>query len=191
MIDLLDKWDTNLFLFFNKLHHPVVDPVMIFLSDNYIAMVILLISLLFWIYKELCSFKKFSIFFAILLIIFGLSDSITSRIFKPGFERLRPCHNPQISSQVYTAHKKCWGGKFGFVSSHSSNSFAVILFFILALRRRYRYIWGLLIYSGLVAYSRIYLGKHYPGDILVGALIGSSLAYMGYRLVTLKYLLKS
>jgi undecaprenyl-diphosphatase len=77
------------------------------------------------------------------------------------------------------------GGRYGFASSHASNAFGLTTFLFLLLRKTHNQVWILFIWAGLSAYSRIYLGVHYPGDILVGAFIGVTAAFLIYYL--LKY----
>ncbi len=94
-------------------------------------------------------------------------------LFKDVFERLRPCHNPEIADKVHTLYGYC-GGMYGFVSSHASNSFSLAVFSGLMLKNHYRFALILmLLWALLVSYSRIYAGVHYPGDILAGAILGS------------------
>lgn len=182
MIEWFNQIDTNLFLFLNSLHSPILDSIMYFLSYNKYFMggiVLVLIMLGFRQYKM----KFFGIFF-FCLIAFGLSDSISSRFFKPTFKRLRPCHEPVIAKQVHIVEgDRCWGGKYGFISSHAANSFAIATFFWLILKTQYSLLWLLYIHSSLVAYSRVHLGKHYPLDILFGAMLGILCAYLCYRIV--------
>jgi len=105
-----------------------------------------------------------------LMILF--SDSGSVLLFKETVQRLRPCHEPLLNGLVHLVSGKC-GGRYGFVSSHASNHFAIALFMIGVLRGVPR--WAtpvLLFWAALIAYSRVYLGVHYPGDVLVGALYG-------------------
>jgi undecaprenyl-diphosphatase len=104
-----------------------------------------------------------------------LADQTSVHLFKNMFERLRPCHNPMITDFVHTVHGKC-GGQFGFVSSHAANSFALAVFSGLLLKSKYRYFLPLMVFwAAVVSYSRIYLGVHYPADVLGGAILGSIL----------------
>lgn len=178
MIETLNHIDTQIFLFLNSLHNSTMDSVMLTLSYSEAVMGFLLLGLIghsVLIYKR----KAFAVvFFAILA--FGLSDSISSRIFKPGFKRLRPCHQKVLEDKVHLAGRKCWGGKYGFVSSHAANSFALATFFFLALKSQWYYL--LFLHAGLVSYSRIYLAKHFPGDIFFGALLGAILGFLSFKL---------
>ncbi|NJO68350.1 MAG: phosphatase PAP2 family protein [Bacteroidetes bacterium] len=92
-----------------------------------------------------------------------------SVFIKDTVQRLRPCHDMAIQSLVHTVHG-C-GGKFGFVSSHAANSFGVAMFFTMFFSHRWVGVM-LMIWALIVSYSRIYLGVHYPGDVLGGALLG-------------------
>lgn len=182
MIEFLNQIDTNLFLFLNSLHHPKLDPIMLIFSYSNVLLFLLLILLLAFGYFY---YKKWIIVaFVCCLLAFGVSDRISSGIFKPTFKRLRPCHNQILSSQVYLAGQNCWGGKFGFISSHAANSFTLAMFFWLLFKRKNRWFSLLFLYATIVSYSRIYLAKHYPGDILVGSLLGLLCGYLGYKAFT-------
>jgi undecaprenyl-diphosphatase len=121
-------------------------------------------------------------------LLFALADQTSVQLFKNVFERLRPCHNPDITSVVHIINGHC-GGKFGFVSSHATNSFALAVFIGFFLRSHYRFIFPLMVFwAALVSYSRIYVGVHYPADILCGAILGTIIAIFVYYLM--KYINK-
>lgn len=116
-------------------------------------------------------------------ILILLGDQISVQLFKNVFERFRPCHNADISAIVHTINEKC-GGKFGFVSSHATNSFALAIFIGLLLKTHYKFIFLIMLFwATLVSYSRIYVGVHYPGDILGGAILGTLIAIVTYHLM--------
>ncbi len=189
-MNFLNQIDTSFFLFLNNLHHPSLDFIMLQLSYNYIIMGILLLLLLFWSYYK---FKK-NVFlvFLFLGLGFGASDAISSRVLKDNIKRLRPCHQQELKDKVYLAGKNCWGGKYGFVSSHASNSFMISTFFILLFGFSFKYFW-LWFYSLLVCYSRIYLARHFPGDILGGMVLGifcALISFKFYKIVEAKIIQK-
>jgi len=191
MLESIINFDKSAFLYLNGLNHSIIDPIALFISYSFIPIIIIILGFNLYGYKKI----KKSIFLAFffMLVGFGLSDSISSRIFKPHFERLRPCHEQEFRPIVHTAGKSCWGGKFGFVSSHSANSFSVALFIWLLFRRHSKHFAWIFVYSGLVAYSRIYLAKHYPLDIICGGLLGLGcglIAFKCYELINQKFILR-
>lgn len=112
------------------------------------------------------------------------SDTGSVVLFKNTVQRLRPCHAPDLQGLVHLVDGHC-GGQYGFISSHASNHFALAVFMAGMLRRRPSWaVPALLLWAAVVAYSRIYLGVHYPGDVIVGALYGTlvgGLAYVLFR----------
>lgn len=115
------------------------------------------------------------------IICVGLADFTTSGIMKPYFKRLRPSHNPELQSKIHLVKdfegQIYKGGKYGFASSHASNTFALLTWIMLCMRnvwtRNYKIFVGFWVFwAVLVSYTRIYLGVHYPADILVGAMVG-------------------
>lgn len=179
MIEALDKFDKELFLKLNQLHTPWLDPIMDWVSYSIVPVyLILIITVLF----GLKYFGKKGLLIAfIALLNFGATDAISARLFKPYFERLRPCHSPELENLYHTVGK-CWGGKFGFVSSHASNTFGIAIFLWLIFRKRNKWFSLFLPWATLVSYSRIYLAKHYPGDIIGGAILGGLCAFIFYLL---------
>lgn len=111
----------------------------------------------------------------IIILTVTASDQLSVHAFKEVFQRLRPCHEPELSGLVHTVNNKC-GGLYGFVSSHASNSFAVAVLSLGLLRKKW-FTAVILFWAALVSYSRVYLGVHYPGDIIGGALLGTLIAY--------------
>ncbi|NJM14748.1 MAG: phosphatase PAP2 family protein [Bacteroidales bacterium] len=124
--------------------------------------------------------KSIAIVISIALAI-TLADQVSVKLFKNVFERLRPCHNESIMHLVHTVNNKC-GGQFGFVSSHAANTFALASILYQIIKKQWFTIM-IFCWAGLVAYSRIYLGVHYPADIAGGALLGVLIGwavYLGY-----------
>lgn len=188
MLETLLDIDTNLFLFLNSLHSPTWDTIMWYISDKefWYPFYGLLILAMAWRYKWNA---VFTVIFIALLIT--LADQISVHGFKEVFERFRPTHNPAIADRVHTV-KGYRGGDFGFVSSHASNTFALALFSSRLFKNNY-FSWFIFLWAAVVSYSRIYLGVHYPLDILGGALLGVILGivvFKGYMLVGHQYLKK-
>lgn len=121
--------------------------------------------------------------FVVIVII--LADQISVNLFKEVFLRLRPCHNPEIKDLVHTINGAC-GGKYGFVSSHASNTFALAVFVGSVFKKQVEWmLFTMFLWAAIVSYSRIYVGVHYPGDVLVGALLGSLIGFLIW--ITLRY----
>ncbi len=173
-MNFITNLDTELFLFLNGLHAAWLDPVMTFISGK-ITWLPFYLVLLFLVIKN---YKKQSILIIIgIILLIVCSDQISSSVFKPIFERPRPCHNEAIKNLVYLPTGHC-GGAYGFISSHACNTFALAVFITNILKSHYRKIgYVMYIWAGLVAYSRIYMGVHYPGDVLVGAAVGALLGF--------------
>lgn len=169
MTNFLNKLDQNIFLWMNGFHFSWFDQVMVFLSGQFVW--IPLIAFFIWKAKLTMDRRHFGLFIVFLLITLVLSDVTSSYLFKNIFTRMRPCRVSELKPLIYHFGQKC-GGKFGFVSSHAANSAALILFSLntLALPKRCRLFW---ILPAIVGFSLIYLGVHYPGDIIGGFLVGS------------------
>lgn len=177
MMEHLAKIDTQLFLFLNGLNSSFWDVAMWHISGKY-TWIPLYLLIIFFVAKRHC-WQTIGILLAIALVVV-LADQLSVHLFKNVFERLRPCHNPDIKELVHVV-KRC-GGKYGFVSSHAANSFGVAVFLVCLIRKRWFSI-GILFWALLVSYSRIYIGVHYPGDIVVGAALGSAIGFGIWKLL--------
>ena len=111
------------------------------------------------------------------------TDQVTN-LFKDAFQRARPCRAEGVKDIMRFVAERC--GKYGFFSGHSSNSMAAAVFAGLLLKSQYKYlIFILLLWSAIVAYSRIYVGVHYPLDIICGMAFGAISGWLFYRLQAL------
>ncbi len=184
MIEFLKEFDTQLFLFLNGINSPFGDFVMYWLSHRFIW--IPLYAFLFFLLIRHYGIKALILLVLVVLLI-TISDQASVHLFKNVFQRLRPCHEPALEGMVYTLGR-C-GGRFGFISSHASNSFALATFMALVLWNKVRPMAiFMLVWAALVSYSRVYLGVHYPGDILVGAMVGATEAAMIYAVSRIGFL---
>lgn len=175
--------DKELFLFLNSLHADWLDPVMFWLTKT----IVWLPLYLFLLYLSIKEYKKQT---WVVLVGIGLTillcDQITSGLMKPFFERLRPSREPSLEGLVHLVNGYT-GGKYGFASGHAANTFGTSIFFFLVFRNKYTWIKWIFVWAALMTYTRIYLGVHYPGDILVGGTIGCMMGWIGYRLYLLLY----
>ena len=163
--------DKQAMIFLNNLGSSTFDPFWILVSEKWFW-IPLYVIFLYFLYKN---FNKKSLFYILLFVALGItaSDQIAN-IFKFGFERLRPCHDPSLEDLLREV--KC-GGKFGFYSAHSSNSFFVATYLTILLGKKIKQLpYFLFVWAAIVAYSRVYLGMHFPGDIIIGAIMGILLA---------------
>lgn len=124
--------------------------------------------------------KDFFLLIVLIAVVATLTDTISSGICKPFFERWRPTNDPMLMYAVDVVNETR-GGRYGFTSSHAANSFGIAMFVSLLIRNRALSV-SLMIWASMNAFTRIYLGVHYPGDILAGTLIGIVVGGLVYRL---------
>ncbi|MCF8373494.1 MAG: phosphatase PAP2 family protein [Bacteroidales bacterium] len=162
----------------NSLHSSFWDVVM-FYSTKTITWLPLYLVITFYLFKK---FGWQQALFTLLFISFliAASDQGSVHFFKNVFQRLRPCHDPNLAGLVHQVNDKC-GGRFGFISSHASNTFATAIFISLLFNKKWLWI-GMITWASFVSYTRIYLGVHYPGDILGGTIWGILIGYVFYRI---------
>ncbi len=194
MIDFLKSIDQSILLFINGLHHPVLDQVMWIISAR-ITWIPLYVLFLYFGWKYLPKkFLLFYVFFAILAVAF--SDLVSVHAFKNVFERYRPSHHTTLTHLLHFYEIKpeefYKGGQYGFISSHAANFFSLAIFVGLSLKPALPKFLYLLIGIGiLVSISRVYLGVHYPSDVVVGAIVGSLIGYLFFELYRRLTIVKS
>ena len=167
MIAFLSHIDHQLFLFLNGINNPFFDRLMFTASKGLVWLPVYLafLALVIWKYRWQ---TLWILLFAALLIL--VSDQV-SNVIKDAVQRLRPSHEPGLEVHLVNAYK---GGSFGFYSAHASNSFAVSVFLIILLKPFFRFFFiPVLLWALFLSSTRIYLGVHFPGDILAGMVMGS------------------
>lgn len=171
MIETLQNLDSEVFLFFNQAHCPFFDSFMSLYSGKFIW-IPMYAALLIVMLRRYPLIKVLFLLVGIALSI-TLADQICSSLIRPLCERLRPSNLDNPLAELTHIVDGYRGGAYGFPSCHAANSFALAVFAALMLRRR-GFTLFIMLWAAVNCYSRIYLGVHYPGDLIVGALIGSA-----------------
>ncbi len=173
--------DHKIFLFLNSLHASFLDPVMWILSMKTVWIPLYLAIIWMVIRKH----GKSAWIPLLIVPVLVLIDDQSTRIIKSLVERPRPCNEPLLEGMVHIFKGHCAGG-YSFISGHAANSFGIAAYTAILLGKRW-FTWCIFVWAVLISYSRIYLGVHYPGDILSGALlglaVGTGLAWIAGKLI--------
>lgn len=178
MIENLLELDISLFLFLNGLGDPVFDIFWLVITNKILNAIIYFILALYFFNKT--NLKHFSFLLLSVSVLILFTDQFTNLI-KYTVSRPRPCHEEDFEGLIRLVKESC-GGAYGYFSGHASNSFALAFFFS---RLLFKIKWlpvSLILFAFLVSYSRIYIGVHYPLDVLSGVIVGSFSGYIGYSL---------
>lgn len=177
MLDKLIHLDQLLFLYLNGLHCAFLDPVMVFITGNFswVPLYIMIIFFLFW--KR--DWRWGLLALSAVIATFALTDQLAVHLFKETVQRLRPCYEPALEGMVRLL-EGC-GGRFTFVSNHAANTFGLAAITSLLFRKKW-YSWTIYGWAAIVSYSRIYVGKHYPLDLICGALFGMIVGWCIWKL---------
>lgn len=169
LLELLDNIDKALFaLIQHDTDSSILDAVTPWLRNPF-TWIPLYAFMLYYISRK--GKNKAIPFILLSILTFALTDSITAQLLKPLFGRLRPCHDPEMSSMIKDL-VSC-GGAWSMPSNHAANHFGLAAFWYFSIRdmdhRRWNWLW---IWAAAICYAQVYVGKHYPFDILVGAALG-------------------
>ncbi len=177
VLQQLIEWDKSVFLTLNNVHTPFWDIFMWIYTDK-LTWIPLILSLLFVLFRK--NWKEALLVCVAIALTITLCDQFASTLCKPYFARFRPAQDPDFSPfvQIVNGYR---GGRYGFISSHAANSFGAVVLLSLIFRNRLFTITAIL-WAIINCYSRIYLGVHYPGDILCGTIAGIIIAYIIYMM---------
>lgn len=178
IMEMLNEIDSSIFLFLNGLHADWLDGPMTLISDRWTW-------LPFYFFMAAVVVVRAGLRIGIVIIIATLlvvcmSDWICASVIRPWIERLRPCNLDNPLSEFTHIVDDYRGGQYGFPSCHAANTLGLSLFLTNVMRCRWIAIL-LFVWAGVVSYSRIYIGVHYPGDIFVGGLVGTAVAMAVYK----------
>ncbi|NQW36512.1 MAG: phosphatase PAP2 family protein [Flavobacteriales bacterium] len=175
-LDKIIALDKSVLIYLNNLGSPNWDGFWLSITHqfNWIPLFILMLFLIFKVY----GLKKGLIILLIAAVLVTFTDQFVNLI-KHTFERLRPNNDPSVKGLIRLVYQP---RSFSFVSGHATNSMANTVFIYLLLKKHFKYAWLFFIWPLVFAYSRVYLGVHYPVDILTGALLGMALGFGFYKI---------
>lgn len=176
MLEKILSIDTELFIFLNSLGSAKFDGFWLIITKQ-TSWIPLFLFLFYLILKKLGIKQTLYLMVFVSILVF-VSDQ-TANLFKNGFQRLRPCSNPEINTFIRVVKSS---ETFSFFSGHATNSIGVATFLYLIFKKDYNYFWLLFLWPLIFAYSRIYLGLHYPIDIICGYLCGAILGFLMFKL---------
>ena len=184
MLEKIIHLDKELLVYLNGLGSERWDGLWLIITKQvYWAPIFLLV---FYLLQKKIGWKKFGYYVLFIAVLILICDQ-TVNLFKYGFERLRPCNDPEINGIIRLVKTS---KSFSFFSGHATNSMATTVLTFLILKRYYKHAYLLFLFPLIFAYSRIYLGLHFPTDILTGYAFGAVAGFMGYKLYA-KFVIKN
>lgn len=182
MIEFLNNLDTSVFLAINGPHSPFFDNFMTMFTGRFIW--IPMYAMVLWIFFKSCRWQAAIVYLLALIAAICLTDQTCASLIRPLVERLRPSNLDNPISEVTYIVDNYRGGNYGFPSCHAANSFALAVFLATFVKRRSFTIF-IIGWALLNSYTRLYIGVHYPGDLLVGALVGSAYGLLCHQTASL------
>ncbi len=181
MNELIDRFlplERDLFFALNGSDSPFLDNLMWTYTRPIVWLPLFLFLIFMMFYKT--PYKEAILTLVLFLLVFGISDFVSSSIFKPLFHRFRPTHYPGFEQYIDIV-RNYRGGMYGFVSGHACTSFEIATFISLLFRNKWVTITSIL-WASINSYSRIYLGVHFISDIVFGAIVGVLIAFLFFEL---------
>ena len=176
MLEKIIALDKQLLVYLNGLGSPAFDDLWLMITKQvYWTPFFLFLAYLVYQKKGFKNLLLIILFIAVIL----LCCNTAVELFKSYFQRLRPCNDPELKNSIRIVH---YTDTYSFFSGHASNSMATMLFLYLILKKYYKYIFLILLYPLIFAYSRIYLGVHFPTDILTGYVFGALFGIVFYAI---------
>ncbi|MDX1684662.1 MAG: phosphatase PAP2 family protein [Saprospiraceae bacterium] len=180
MIETILQWDQDLFFMINGTWTtdtmeqvlPVLRDKLVWLPLYVLVLAVILFNNRGW---------KALAYILVIAATVTITDTVSSKLIKPSVERVRPCNDESIKQEVIL-RARCGGG-YSFTSSHATNHFGLSMALFLLLGNRIAWRWLIFLWAALVSYAQIYVGVHYPLDILGGAVLGVMLGYLVYATV--------
>ncbi|WP_269234781.1 phosphatase PAP2 family protein [Flavobacterium flavigenum] len=176
MLEKIQEIDTRLLVYLNSLGSEAFDPLWLIITKQ-VYWTPFFLFLFFLIYKKI-GIKQTLYVLLFIAALIAFTDQ-TTNLFKNTFQRLRPCNNPEINTIIRIVQSR---SSYSFFSGHAANTMAVATFLFLVLKRHFKYLGFLFLWPLIFAYSRIYLGLHYPGDILTGYFFGALFGFLMFKL---------
>ncbi len=176
MLQEILQYDRELFFLINgEWHHPWIDAIMPIWRDKKTWIPLYLLLAGFSLYRF--GWWKGLVFIAAIGLTVGLADTVSSKVLKKSVQRPRPCNDVELQAEVRLVDD-C-GRSYSFTSSHAANHFALATFLALTLGRLYRFLGpAFLLWAASIAYGQVYIGVHYPLDVIFGAAVGVLIAYI-------------
>lgn len=175
-LDRIENLDRQLFTLINgRMSNSFLDSILPYCRSPVFWVPLYLFMLVFVLMNFGIKGLWWCIFF---ICTVALTDLTGNYVFKQGFERLRPCNDPELSSQLRLLVEHCGTG-YSFVSNHAANHFGMAVFVIMTFGNQFKkWVWLALVWAFIVGYAQVYIGVHYPFDIVAGALMGAGWAYL-------------
>ncbi|WP_417942405.1 phosphatase PAP2 family protein [Flavobacterium sp. RS13.1] len=176
MLEKIQEIDTRLFVYLNSLGSETFDPLWLIITKQ-VYWTPFFLFLFFLIYKKI-GIKQTLYVLLFIAVLIAFTDQ-TTNLFKNTFQRLRPCNNSDINTIIRVVQSR---SSYSFFSGHAANTMAVATFLFCVLKRHFKYLGFLFLWPLIFAYSRIYLGLHYPGDILTGYFFGALFGFLMFKI---------